>query len=335
LRNQSSITRTNENINSDGSDPISANINFSPNASAFEKKVSKIRRFWKKYWVAYLFLAPFLLFFFLFLIMPVLVAAVVSLTNFNMIQTPDWIGINNYKFLFMDDDVFLIALKNTLVFAFVTGPVGYIMSFFSAWVINQLRFRNVFALAFYAPSITSAIAMSVVWLYFFSGDRYGLINNILINLGFLNEPVIWNRDPNTILPVIVIIAIWMSMGTGFLVFLAGLQNVPRQYYEAAEIDGVKNKLQELWHITLPLVKPQLLFGAVNSIVISFGVFDIAVSVAGIPSPNYAGHTIVTHLYDYAFIRFQMGYSSAVAVILFILTFTLGRIAFRMLGAKEK
>ncbi len=295
----------------------------------------RIRRFWSKYWVAYLFLAPFLVFFLLFLIAPVLVAAITSLTNYNMLQSPSWLGLDNYKFLFMDDDVFLIALRNTLVFALVTGPVGYVMSFFSAWVINQLRFRNVFALAFYAPSITSAIAMSVVWLYFFSGDRYGLINNVLINLGLLDEPTIWNQDPNTILPVIIIIAVWMSMGTGFLVFMAGLQNVPRQYYEAAEIDGVKNKFQQLWYITLPLVKPQLLFGAVNSIVLSFGVFDIAVSVAGIPSPNYAGHTMVTHLYDYAFIRFQMGYSSAVAVILFVLTFTLGRTAFRVLGSRNR
>ncbi len=295
----------------------------------------RVRLFWAKYWIAYIFLAPFLLFFVVFLIAPVIVAAVTSLTNYNMLQSPSWLGLDNYKFLFMDDDVFLIALRNTLIFALVTGPIGYIMSFLSAWVINQLRFRNAFALAFYAPSITSAIAMSVVWLYFFSGDRYGLINNVLINLGFLDEPVIWNRDPNTILPVIIVIAIWMSMGTGFLVFLAGLQNVPRQYYEAAEIDGVRNKLQQLWYITLPLVKPQLLFGAVNSIVLSFGVFDIAVSVAGIPSPNYAGHTMVTHLYDYAFIRFQMGYSSAVAVILFVLTFTLGRIAFRALGARDR
>lgn len=292
-------------------------------------------RFWKRYWIAYAFLAPFLILFGIFIILPVFVAAGLSLTNFNMLQFPKWLGLNNYKFLFMDDDVFLTALKNTFIFAFITGPIGYTMSFLVAWVINQIQYRRVLSLAFYAPSITSAIAMSVVWLYIFSGDRYGLVNNVLINIGLLSEPVIWNKDPATILPVIMLVAVWMSMGTGFLVFLAGLQNVPNELYEAGDIDGIKNKWQQLWYITLPMVKPQLLFGAINSIVRSFAVFEISVSIAGIPSPGYAGHTIVTHLYDYAFIRFQMGYSSAIAVMLFALTFFLGRISFRLLASRNQ
>lgn len=175
--------------------------------------------------------------------------------------------------------------------------------------------------------------MSVIWLYFFSGDRYGFINNILINIGLISEPIQWTVDANYILPVVMIISIWMSMGTGFLVFLAGLQNINSEYYEAGAIDGIRNKFQELIYLTLPMMKPQLLFGAINSIVSSFGVFDIAVSVAGMPSPNYAAHTIVAHLYDYAFIRFQMGYASAIAIVLFLITFLLGRIVFRLLGEK--
>ncbi len=302
--------------------------------SDHQSLTSKVYRFWQKHGVGYAFLAPFLILFFVFVILPVLVAAGTSLTDFNMLQSPRWLGLNNYKFLFMDDDVFLIALKNTFVFAFITGPIGYIMSFLVAWVINQLKMRHAFALAFYAPSITSAIAMSIVWLYFFSGDRYGLINNALINIGIIAEPILWNRDPKTIIPVIIIISVWMSMGTGFLVFLAGLQSVPNELYEAGDIDGIKNKFQQLWYITLPLVRPQLLFGAINSIVMSFAVFDVSVGVAGMPSPNYAGHTIVTHLFDYAFIRFQMGYASGVAVVLFGLTFILGRISFRLLATKD-
>mgnify|MGYP001274224018 CR=1 FL=1 len=176
--------------------------------------------------------------------------------------------------------------------------------------------------------------MSVVWLYFFSNDRYGLINNILINLGITSEPILWTMDPKYILSVVIFISIWMSMGTGFLVFLAGLQNVPKEYYEAGAIDGIKNKFQELWLITFPTLKPQLLFGAINSIVGSFGVFDIAVSVAGMPSPNYAAHTIVAHLYDYAFIRFQMGYASTVAIVLFLMTFLMGRLVMKMLSSKD-
>jgi multiple sugar transport system permease protein len=175
--------------------------------------------------------------------------------------------------------------------------------------------------------------MSTVWLVIFSSDRRGYLNNILLNIGMIDSPILWNTDPAHILTVIRIIQLWMSMGTGFLVFLAGLQNIPRSYYEAAEIDGLENKFQELIYITLPLLKPQLLFGAINSIVSSLGVFDVAVSVAGMPNQNYAGHTIVAHLYDYAFIRFQMGYASSVAVVLFIMTFLLGRIVMKLLSSK--
>ncbi|HBM81126.1 MAG: sugar ABC transporter permease [Clostridiales bacterium] len=295
---------------------------------------SKFKKWWKKYYVGYLFLLPFVVLFVIFVIIPVLVALGTSFTNYNMLQRPKWIGLTNYKLLFLDDDVFLIALKNTFVFACITGPIGYFMSLFAAWVINQLRFRKGFALAFYAPSITSGVAMSVVWLYFFSGDRYGLINNILINFGIIKEPILWTMDAKYIMPVIIVISIWMSMGTGFLVFLAGLQNIPKELYEAGAIDGIKNKFQELVYITLPMMKPQLLFGAINSVVGSFGVFDIAVSVAGMPSPNYAAHTIVAHLYDYAFIRFEMGYASAISMVLFCITFVFGRLLMKLLSSKD-
>ncbi len=294
----------------------------------------RLRSFLKRHGAGYLFLLPFLLLFTIFIVIPVFVSLFTSLTNYNMLQPPNWAGLTNYKLLFLDDQVFITALSNTLIFALITGPIGYIMSFIAAWVINQLKMRNAFSLAFYAPSITSGIAMSVVWMYFFSGDRYGLFNNILINIGIISEPVLWNMDPKYILGVIILISIWMSMGTGFLVFLAGLQNVPREYYEAGAIDGIKNKFQELFYLTLPMVKPQLLFGAINAIVASFGVFDIAVSVAGMPSPNYAGHTIVAHLYDYAFIRFQMGYASAVAMFLFLMTFILGRVVMKLLSSRD-
>ena len=169
----------------------------------------------------------------------------------------------------------------------------------------------------------------------FSSDRMGYLNNILLNMGLIDEPILWNTDPNYIMGVVMFISLWMSMGTGFLVFLAGLQNVSKSYYEAAAIDGVKNKFQELFYVTLPMMKPQLLFGAINAITSAFGVFDIAVSVAGMPSPNYSAHTIVSHLYDYAFIRFQMGYASAVAVVLFIITFALGKIVMRVLSSKDE
>ena len=293
----------------------------------------RVALFWRKNWIGYAFLAPFVILFTIFTVAPVVTAIGLSFTDYNMMQTPHFVGLNNYKLLFLDDEVFTIALSNTVKFAVIVGPAGYLLSFIAAWVINQLKARRAFTLAFYAPSITSGIAMSVVWMVIFSSDRYGYLNNILLNIGLIDEPILWNTDPNYIMKVVVFIQLWMSMGTGFLVFLAGLQNVPSSYYEAAAIDGVKNKFQELIYVTLPVMKPQLLFGAINSIVGSFGVFEIAVSVAGMPSPNYAAHTIVAHLYDYAFIRFQMGYASAVAVVLFIITFVLGRIVMKVLSSK--
>jgi sugar ABC transporter, permease protein len=289
-------------------------------------------RYIKKNAMAYLFLLPFVLLFTLFVILPVLYAIFLSLTNYNMLENPGFVGITNYKLLILDDDEFIIALKNTFVFSCISGPISFFASFFMAWIINQVKCRNLFSLAFYAPSITSGVAISVVWLYFFSADRYGLVNNFLYNLGLISEPIKWNLDASTILPVIIFISIWMGMGTGFLTFLAGFQTVDKEMYEAAAIDGIKNRFQELFYITFPQMKPQLLFGAINAIVGSFGVFDIAVSFAGMPSPNYAAHTLVAHLYDYAFTRFEMGYASAIAVILFAITFLLGRLVTRIFAS---
>ena len=284
--------------------------------------------------VGYAFLMPFLVLFFTFVILPVISSFVLSLTNYNLLQTPKFVGMNNYKLLLLDDDVFLTAIKNTFIFAVIAGPAGFIASFFFAAVITNLKFRGFFSLAFYAPSLCSAVAISSIWLFFFSPNRDGLINSILIDMGLTDKQILWTSDPHYIMIVIVIISVWMSMGNGFLVFLAGLQNLSAEVYEAARIDGMRSKLQEMVYITLPMMKPQLLFGSITAIVGAFGVYDIAVSVAGLPSPEYAGHTIVTHLYDYAFIRLQMGYASAVAVILFIITFLLGRICTKVFGSND-
>ncbi|KIL39958.1 ABC transporter permease [Gordoniibacillus kamchatkensis] len=295
----------------------------------------QIKPRWKKLLTGYAFLSPFLVLFIVFTVVPVLDSIRLSFTYYNMLEPARFIGLANYRILFLDDDIFFKAIQNTFIFSLVTGPVSYMLSFLLAWIINQLRGKSLFAFAFYVPSITSSIALSVVWLYIFSGDRYGLLNHWLIDWGIVSEPVLWVDDAKTILPVVIVVSLWMSMGTGFLVFLAGLQNVPKELYEAGAIDGVGSKFQELWYITVPFMKPQMLFGAVNAIVASFGVFDIAVAMAGMPSPNYAGHTIISHLYDYAFIRFELGYASAIAVVLFVLTFGLGRIAMKLFSSKDE
>jgi multiple sugar transport system permease protein len=286
--------------------------------------------------VSYYFMAPFLLLFAMFTVIPVLISIGLSFTYYNIVESPRFIGWSNYKLLFVEDDVFLTAVGNTLKFAFVTGPIGYIMAFLLAWLISQIpqKYRFFYTLCFYTPAITSTVAISVVWLYMFSGDRYGLINYWLMKFGFLNEPYLWLQNVHSILPVLIIVQLWMSMGIGFLAFLAGLQNVPRDLYEAGSIDGVKYRWQELWYITIPSVKPQLLFGAVIQIVASLQVFDISISLVGMPSPLYAGHTVMTHLFDYAFIRFEMGYAAAIAVVLFCLMVGLNRVVFKWLGSGE-
>lgn len=285
----------------------------------------------KEYIQGTLFILPFMLLFAVFVVVPVFVSLYISLTDYDMLRSPNFVGIENYRTLFLDDDIFQLSVKNTLLFSVISGPIGLFASFILAWLINRMKFRNMYAIAFYAPSITSGIAISTVWLYIFSPNRYGLVNNALINLGIISSPILWNQDSRYILAVIILIQIWMSMGNGFLVFLAGLQNVNPEYYEAASIDGVGSRFQELYYVTLPQMKPQLLFGCINAITSSFAVFDIAAGFAGIPSPNYAAHTIVAHLYDYAFIRFEMGYASAVGVVLFLLTFVLSRVVMKALS----
>lgn len=286
--------------------------------------------------ISYLFLLPFMTLFLVFTILPVLTSIGLSFTYYNILESPRWAGLGNYRLLFVDDDIFLIAIANTIKFAVITGPVSYIMAFLLAWLISQIpvKYRFIYTFFYYTPAITSAVAMSVVWTYLFSGDRYGLINQWLISLGLLNEPFLWLSDIRTIMPVLIIVSLWMSMGIAFLSFLAGLQNVPKDLYEAGAIDGVKYRWQELWYITIPSVKPQLLFGAVIQIVFSLQVFDVSVQLAGMPSPLYAGHTIMTHLFDYAFIRFEMGYAASIAVVLFLLMVGLNRFVFKILGSKE-
>lgn len=296
---------------------------------------SKSRHTGKGRALAILFFAPFFLLFAVFTLGPVLQSMVYSVTNFDLLHRREFVGLENYKQLFLNDEIFLIALKNTLLFACIAGPISYLLSFVMAWVLNDMKGRTLFALAFYAPSITSGTAMSVIWLYFFSPDSYGLINNALMKIGLINSPILWNQDVNLILPVCIFIQIWMGMGTGFLVFMAGLQNENQELREAAAIDGVKGRFAMLFYITLPQMKPQLLFGAINTIASSFGVFDIISTFAGFPTPNYAGHTLVAHIYDYAFVRYEMGYASAVTVILFLITFLFGRAVMFLLRSDDE
>jgi len=288
----------------------------------------------KRWATGYVMAAPFYLMFVLFIVIPVIYGLVLSLTRYNIVQPMKFNGIENYRQLFTADDLFLKSIGNTLKFAVVAGPIGFICSFFFAWIINQLKFRNVFSLAFYAPSIVSGLALSIVWLSMFSSDRYGHINNLLLKLGAIQEPLLWTMDPKLIMPLIILISVWMSMGSGFLTNLAGLNTINAELYDAGSIDGIRNPFQQLWYITMPQMKPQLLFNAIMTVVGSLNVYDLAVSVGGNPSPNYSAHTIVGHMYDFAFVRFELGYASAIAFVLFLMNFLLGQLCMKLFSTKE-
>ena len=285
----------------------------------------------KKSKTSYLMLAPYLILFTFFTIAPVLVSIGLSFTYFNMLEAPDFVGWANYIKLFLDDDIFMIALKNTLLFAVITGPVSYILCVLFAWIINEFRgkMRAFLTLIFYAPSICGQAYL--VWNIILNPSKTGWLNGILIKMGFLDEPLLWMQTEKYVLPVLIVVQLWLSLGTGFLSFIAGLQTVDKSLYEAAAMDGVKNRWQELWYVTLPSMKPQLMFGAVMQITQSFAVADISIQLAGNPSVNYAGATVVTHLLDYSSTRYEMGYASAIATVLFLLMVGTNKFVQKILG----
>ena len=265
----------------------------------------------------YLFLLPYAVLFLAFYILPMITSIFYSFTYYNILEPAKFVGFKNYVDLILQDDVFLKSVTNTFLIAVITGPIGYILSFTFAWFINELPrwLRTSAVVVFYAPSIAGNAYY--IFSIIFRGDAYGYMNSILMNLGFINQPILWLLSPDYIMPIIIIVILWMSMGSGFLAFVAGLQGVDRSQYEAGYVDGIRNRWQELYYITLPNMKPMLLFGAVMSITQAFGVCDVPMALAGYPSTDYAARTIVTHLFDYGYTRFEMGYASAIATLLFL------------------
>lgn len=278
---------------------------------------------WKYTWhmmktnkACYAMLLPFMSLFIIFTVVPVVMSLPMGFTNFNMIETPKFVGLSNFYTLFLNDDVFLIAVRNTLIFAIFTGPFSYILSFIIAWLINEMNafLKTFFTFVFYAPSMTTSVY--VTWRLILSGDSYGYLNAVLIDLGILNEPAQWLTDTNYILTVVIIVQLWMSMGAGFLAIRAGFQNIDKSMYEAGAIEGIKNRWQELFYITIPSMGPQLLFAAVIQISASFTVGVVGQNLVGLPSTDYAAHTIMNHATDYGNIRYEMGYASAICFVLF-------------------
>lgn len=287
---------------------------------------------------AYAFLAPYLVLFATFIIVPMVIAVALSFTNFNTIQFPSFVGFLNYVNLLTRDEIFMqYVLPKTVLYAIIVGPGGYILSFILAWALSQLSKvpRTILALIFYSPSMTSGVAMTVLWKIIFSGDQTGYLNSWLMRLGIINEPIIWLLDARYLLPIVIIVALWSSMGVGFLAMLAGILNADESLYEAAALDGVKNRFQEMWYITIPTMKPQMLFGAVMAIVGTFQNGAIGVQLSGAnPTPNYAAQLMVNHIEDYGFIRYEMGYAAAVSVVLLGIVFTFSKISKKLFQEKD-
>ncbi len=284
------------------------------------KDMSRAQWTWKEMKrnkVAYFMVAPYMLIFSCFTVLPVVLSIFFSFTDFNMLQTPNPVWLDNYIRLFLDDDIFLIAVKNTFIFAVIVGPVSYMMSLMIAWFINELspKIRAVVTLVFYAPSIAGQVYL--VWGTLFSSDSYGWANATLMELGIISKEIAWFEDANYVMPLCIVVALWTSLGTAFLSFIAGLQGIDKAQYEAGAVDGIRNRWQELWYITLPNMKPQLMFGAVMAITSSFVFVGVVTALCGFPSVDYAAHTIVHHLEDYGSQRFEIGYSSTIAVVLFV------------------
>ena len=285
-------------------------------ATAVRKNKRRFTSRLKKQLPSIAFLSPFTIFFVMFTIVPILAAIVLSFTYFNMVSAPTFVGFDNYIRLFFNDDVFLIALRNTAIFAMITGPISYILSFFVAWLINEFNrtVRTILTLIFYLPSLAGNVYF--VWTYIFSGDSYGFLNSILMRLGMIFGPVQWLTDTKYMMAVVIVVILWLSLGTGFLSFVAGLQSLNRELFEAAAIDGLPNRFAELWYITLPQMGPQLLFGAVMQISTSFAIGYECMNLTGFPSTDYATQTLVLHILDFGQVRYEMGYACAIAVILF-------------------
>ena len=285
----------------------------------------------KRYKSGYIMLAPWLLLFLVFTVIPVLGNIVLSFTYFNGIQFPVFIGFDNFSKLFMNDDLFYTALKNSFVFALFTGPVSFLACLIFAWLLNDFHriVRSIVTVVFYMPVLAGNLFL--IWMLIFSGDRYGYLNAMLINYGFINEPVQWLTDPRYMMGVVVVVQLWMSLGIGFLAFIAGLQGIDRSLYEAGAVDGVKNRFQELWFITLPMLRPVLILGAVLQITASLGSSQVAVALTGTSGgTDYATYTLQSFMSDYGSTRLEIGYVAAIATMLSFIMITLNKVIQRAL-----
>ncbi len=299
--------------------------------TAMHPKKSYLRRNYQ----GYLLMAPYLIVFFLFTVWPIIMSIVLSFTTYNVFEAPKFLGFDNYVNLLFNDSVFLTALQNTFLLSIIVGPLSYLLSLFLAWLVNEFKnpWKTILTVVFYAPTLSNAVF--TIWMIVFDGDIYGYLNSFLINAGFINDPIQWRSDPQYMMTVVIIVQLWVSLGTSFLTLRAGFNTVDRQYYEAAALDGIKNRFQELWYVTLPMMAPHLMLSAVLAITATFTTANVATVMTGFPSVNYATHTVMHHLQDYGTIRYERGYASAIATILFLFSLVANKLAQKLIGRVGK
>ncbi|MBR4099422.1 MAG: sugar ABC transporter permease [Clostridia bacterium] len=272
----------------------------------------------KEQWPMLVMMLPFFTLFFLLTIIPIISSVFLSTTSFDLLNPIKFVGIDNYFRMFVTDDSFLTVLKNTLILVLMTGPGGFLLAFLLAWIVNEFSptTRTLLSFMFYAPSLCGNAFF--IWKIIFSGDSYGYLNSILLSLGVITEPITFLSDAKYLMPIVIIVQLWQSMGISFLSNIAGLQNVSNDLYEAGAIDGLRNRWQELWYITLPSMQHMILFSVVMQIQSSFTVSAITTELAGYPSVGYSVDTIVSLMTDVGTVRYEMGYAAAISCVLFLL-----------------
>ena len=285
----------------------------------------------------WILLIPFLTLFLTLIVLPIICAIGLSFTDYNGMETPDFTFLDNYIRIFSRDSVFMQKiLPNTIIYAVLVGPGGFILAFLMAWLLSQLDAvpRTILAVILYLPSMTAGVTVATVWAVLFNGDRTGYLNSLLLRLNLIQSPITWLQNEETLMPIMILVALWSSMGIGFLSILSGIMNVNKELYEAARLDGVKNRVQEALYVTIPSIRPQLLFGAVMAVVNAFNSAGLGVALSGSnPTPGYAGSVIVNHIDDFGFIRYEMGYAAALSVVLLLIITLASRLAHKLFGDK--
>ncbi|MBD5459484.1 MAG: sugar ABC transporter permease [Lachnospiraceae bacterium] len=287
---------------------------------------------------AYLMLLPYIILFSTFILVPVLIAMGLSFTYFDVINEPTFTGLLNYITLFTQDEVFLkYVLPNTFLYALIVGPGGYVISFLLAWMLAQIQPipRTILALCIYTPSMLGSVFIGVIWKTIFSGDQSGLLNSVLLRMGLIDTPIQFLLTSDYFMLIMIIVSLWSAMGIGFLSMISGILNIDQELYEAAYVDGIRNRFQEIIYITVPSMKPQMFFGAVMAIVNAFNMGWIGVTLSGAnPTPNYSGQLITNHIDDYGFLRYEMGYAAAISVVLLLVVYAFNKVAGRLFGDND-